>query len=380
MLMLKRVVGFALLLSVAGILAAVPSSSVASQKAATMVTISLTPSSASGGAPVAVRGRLVLVRLARPVAGQKIAIQRRVAGTRTWRTVTRATTAADGSYQATVRSTVSADFRARYAGNRKLRGDLSNANRFRANQFVEVTGQGPEIVDAGQPIILTGVTSVGLRSQRIFLDQFIGGAWKQIAQATVSPSGAFRVAGTTSTGGFDIPFRVRSIQTAALLAAYSTPSTFTVYAWYPLSSLTPLQAPEENAQSTNFRVKASNSIAGTSFPNSYNSLYAVDGFDKFEAGRAGFQLTTQCSSLQTTIGIDDSAGANAAWQFLVYLDGNEYNLGFFEKGDSQYLNIGVTAVNRIRLVNNRRVVPPDDASYRANAVWGGARIKCAGKP
>jgi len=80
------------------------------------------------------------------------------------------------------------------------------------------------------------------------------------------------------------------------------------------------------------------------------------------------------------MGVNDSAGIMASWQFLYYEDGHEYNQGYLGRGQTKRLVRDVTAVNRFRFVNHRVEGVPDDASFSGNAVWGGARIKCAGQP
>lgn len=243
-----------------------------------------------------------------------------------------------------------------------------------------VTATSPAIVDVGDRVWLAGRATPGLKKRTVVLQQKAGSAWKRVGSSRVRADGSYRVAGTASRGGFEIPYRVKAVRSGKKRGAVSPVSRFTVYAWYPLTAMSPLTSPEENAHSVNFEKLASPRVDGKTYGSSWASRYAADGFDDLESGQGAFATATECTTLQATIGIDEGAGANASWQFLVYLDGNETNYGFKTKGDAERLTIDVTAVNRVRLANNRLTGPLGDQSYRGDAVWAGGRIKCAGRP
>jgi hypothetical protein len=362
-----------------GLVLVSPPSAAGAQRAATRLTVSV-PSGGYSGQAVTVSGTLTRLRLAQPVSGAKVVVQRKSPQSSKWQTAGTAVTDEDGSYAVQVLVTRNTDFRAKFKQTRRLKGDISKVSKVLVTQEIDLTGHGPITVDAGEEVWLEGTASAGLRGTELVLEEWIGSQWKEAARASVASNGTFHVGSTTSSGGWEVPFRVRAPRTAQITETISESQVFTVYAWYPLSSMTPLQTPQEDAPSINFRVKASNAVAGASYPNSWAALYTYGGFSQHETGRAGFAPLTECSTLETRIGINDEAGANAAWQFLLYLDGEEYNYGYFSKGQTQKLTIPVTAVNKFRLVNHRRVGIPDDPSYAANAVWAGARIKCAGQP
>lgn len=366
-------------LSTVGLLAGIPKA-VAAPRAATVVSL-IAPTTVFSGGIVTARGTLKRVRLAKPIAGQRVRIDKRAAGNSTWVKAGTAVTRADGSYSVDVIVTRNIELRAVFSQTRSLKADVSSTRAVTASQSINVSAQGPSTVDAGEDVSLSGTASQGLRGTLVHLEQLRGSTWQRIGSVRVSSSGGFRVSGSTSVGGFQQSFRVRAVATRQIAGAVSTTYKFTVYAWYPLTSLKPLTSPAQDVQSNNFRpTGGAVSVGGQSYGNSWASLYSANGFSKFESGQAAFAPLTECTTLEMTMGIRDNAGANAAWQFLVYLDGNEFNYGYLTKGQNVPLTIDVTAVNRFKLANNRLVGMPDDAAFAADAVWAGARIKCAGQP
>lgn len=345
-------------------------------------TLSLSaPASAVSGELVEIAGTLKRVQLAKPIAGQTVEVQTRPTGGSQWSRAGRTRTDQAGRYSLGVVVNKNTDLRARFGGTRQLAARTSKVSRVLVDQYISVSDHGPVIVDAGEPVWLKGTTSPGLRGERVVLEQQQpSGGWRSVATGTVGNDAAFRVSGTTPVGGFEMPFRVSAPSSPRIRGTASEATLFTVYAWYSLSRMSPLTSPEEDARTVNFKVSANNRVDGVSYPDSWTSLYRANGFDKFEFGRGAFAPHTECSTLEATLGVDDAAGANASWQFLFYEDGNEFNLGYIDRGQTQRLVRDVTAVNRFRLVNKRKVGAPDDASYAGNAVWAGARIKCAGAP
>lgn len=254
------------------------------------------------------------------------------------------------------------------------------ASAAQAKQKLTITDTGPVIVDAGDRVWVSGTATAGLKQRSVVLQQKVGSSWKAVGKSRVKSNGTFRVGGTASRGGFEIPFRVKAVKAGAKPAVTSSRSKFTVYDWYPLTSLTPVTSPEVNARSVNFEKVGSVNVDGQAYGSSWASRYSADGFDGLESGQGTFELTTGCTTFTSTIGVNDGAGANASWQFLVYLDGNETNYEYKTKGESEEIEVDVTAVNRLRLANNRLTGPVGDESYAGDAVWAGGRIKCAGRP
>jgi hypothetical protein len=223
---------------------------------------------------------------------------------------------------------------------------------------------------------ISGTTSPDLVGRPVYLQLLDGaGTWTSISEPlTVRSDRTFRFSVPARQPGLDLSLRVFAPATTATKAAHANTDPFTVYGWYYLSDLAPTSS-SKNWDKTGRTIN----MGGTPQRNSLRSLWSAASFGGWSTGFAEYNLSYRCRTFEAIVGVNDEAGTNAQWSFQTFADGEEVEHGFVGLGYPVSISRDVTSAFRLRVENDRLAGDPYQ-DYRADAVWGAARVLCAGKP
>ena len=346
----------------------------AAKKKPYVVSISVSATSITVGTTLKITGSV-----SPKASGQTVTIQKKLAGGK-WKTEKKVTIKADGTYAySDVPTTpVNRQYRTYKPKKGKNKKGYSKTVAVKVAKPVQhsatltITATGATTLDAGQNVSVVGTASANLKGKKVLLQRLNGSSWQTLATGTVSAASTFSVQAKATVAGADQRFRVQAPATSTTKVATSGSKSFTVYGWLYLNTLTPVSK-SSNFTSTRGTVAE---MSGVSYTNSLRALWSWGSFGGWTTGEVQYNLGGHCRAFDARIGVDDTSGEKAAWNFTVTGDSVESAYGFVGLGQSRVISTDVTSVLRLKLNNVRRDGTPWQ-QYKADAVWASARVNCA---
>jgi hypothetical protein len=277
---------------------AVPAGVVAAAGKA-VVEISAPSKTKAGGGETVIRGVVSGVPGGGGVAGVALTAQVRVAKG-AWKSVETSKTRSTGRFAIRVPLAATAGVRvvAKDSSGRQL--GSSATSKVVVPQRVRVSAKSARSVDVGEPVDISGWTSVGLRGRRIVLQVQAVDGWVNVGSARVNSSGAYQVTGRLDSPGRGQRLRVYAPGVAKLgiESAVVGAGQIGVFAWYPLDAAH-FERVDYHGLSDDASVRR---VAGVAYPGSA-ALYAQPGGEAFVT----YALGAACSDVRFSVGVDDSA-------------------------------------------------------------------------
>lgn len=354
----------ALLLAVTG-----ATSANATTKVKPTLTVTASPASIAPYATSTVS--VVLKANKKPVKSATLTVQQRFQGTHTWGTLSKIKTNAYG--KATVRTAKrirNVEYRAVYAGSKRISSATSSVKLITVKQSVTITKASGSTITAGSKITLSGTTSPALVRHTVSLQLLSGKTWKTISSSKVTSKATFSVSGKATQGGTR-SYRVYATGSTAIRSAASKTRTYKVYSWYNLSALDPVEYdggwyddPEDELSGA--------SIAGVTY------AHSVGGDNDWnDSSTASYNLSYRCTKFAATIGLEDASQSGGWANFVAQVDDSaRQGLGKLGVGKGQTVAINTTGGFRLHLENTYS----DSWDAEAVSVWGNARLLCLTRP
>jgi hypothetical protein len=324
------------------------------------VTISA-PSSIMIGQSVSITGRITPA-----AAGHRVSLQKRIPGKGGYRTEARSRVRADGTYAFTdkPKSRHTRFYRVQIGKSKKVRAGTSRAKKVRVTKKrvispqLSITGVSSRTLDAGQSVTVTGMGSANARGLRVYLEAGAAGSWGSIASGYVKRDRTISLSGPITSAGAAVPLRLRIAGSKWITETASAATSVTVYGWYYLSDL-------DRVDSSSWGDEGSYNINGVTYDKTVKSLTYT------EAGWAEWDLARKCRTLETTVGLLDTADSDAIRHGRISVDTvDKWAVTNIKLGQSYPVSIGINGALRVRLASTGG---ENDGALG----FGNARILCA---
>ncbi|MDP9694379.1 UNVERIFIED_ORG: hypothetical protein J2X79_001934 [Arthrobacter globiformis] len=281
-------------------------------------------------------------------------------GSPTWSVLKSAVTSASGQISTTVWPSRNHQFRLVFSGWSSAYPAASQVRDVFVRQAATVTRTSSTSVDAGDPVTLSGVTSLALAGRPATLQIKSGSTWKSIVGGKVSAAKTFSLS-TKATGRGNQYYRVVVTGTPSASGAISATKTFAVYAWYSL----------DTTFSDGWRALVPQDywrVAGV------NYTKVLGAWDTQSSWRQ-YTLAGKCRTFKSTIGMKDGSSEGA--QFDASIDQRYVDFGTLEPGQSRKIAASVSSADYLIFGTSPRYFDEMRGIYPA---YAGATVSCLSQP
>jgi hypothetical protein len=201
---------------------------------------------------------------------------------------------------------------------------------------LSITGVSSRTLDAGQSVTVTGMGSANARGLRVYLEAGAAGSWGSIASGYVKRDRTISLSGPITSAGAAVPLRLRIAGSKWITETASAATSVTVYGWYYLSDL-------DRVDSSSWGDEGSYNINGVTYDKTVKSLTYT------EAGWAEWDLARKCRTLETTVGLLDTADSDAIRHGRISVDTvDKWAVTNIKLGQSYPVSIGINGASGIR--------------------------------